>query len=122
MTREREASRQGSKAGHLAGKNQLLGLVFCHHPATSCVTLQLVRPVGKSGACCLRTGVSLRVEEGVFLGSVPVWRDLEQLLLAAFGGAEGEETTGPRLASSQSQPSVRNPDVSLADSGGCCET
>lgn len=28
------------------------------------------------------------------LGSVPVWRDLEQLLLAALE-AEGEETTGP---------------------------
>lgn len=56
------------------------------------------------------------------LGSTHVWRDLEQLFLAAFGGAEGEETIGPRLASSQSQPSVQNPDVSLADSGGCCET
>lgn len=92
MTREREASRQGSTAGHLAGKNQLLGLVFCHHPAASCVTLQLVRPVGKSGACCLQTGVSLRVEEGVFLG---IHSCLEGPRAAAFssffGGLKGKK-------------------------------
>ena len=66
--RARMLSDRVPKLGILQEITNYLDWVFCHRPTTSCATLQLERPIGKSSALCLQMGISLRVEEGIFLG------------------------------------------------------